>query len=147
MDLHCRRFYQRLCSNVHWSKITQVHFIEIRWNKIFSFDSGWILIILTNFSWKTCQTIEMSYSGSFKYSKLDRTSKIIIKKKKTLNEKQYFDYSSKPDELYIQYPPSILVVIDGLSLYQMLKVCREHALKSSEIENNFQWNNIEIWEF
>ncbi|UJR30170.1 hypothetical protein I4U23_017710 [Adineta vaga] len=39
----------------------------------------------------------------------------------------------QPDELYIQYRSSILVVIDGLSLYQLLKVCRDHALKSTNM--------------
>ncbi|CAF0801180.1 unnamed protein product [Adineta steineri] len=41
--------------------------------------------------------------------------------------------TEQPDELYIQYRSSILVVVDGLSLYQLLKVCRDHALKSSNI--------------
>ncbi|CAF1203976.1 unnamed protein product [Adineta ricciae] len=39
----------------------------------------------------------------------------------------------QPDELYIQYRSSILVAIDGLSLYQLLKVCREHASKSTNM--------------
>ncbi|CAF3032410.1 unnamed protein product [Rotaria socialis] len=41
--------------------------------------------------------------------------------------------TEQPDELYIRYISSILVVIDGLSLYQLLKVCRDHVLKSSNL--------------
>ncbi|CAF1040067.1 unnamed protein product [Rotaria sordida] len=41
--------------------------------------------------------------------------------------------TEQPDELFIRYSSSILVAVDGLSLYQLLKVCREHILKSSNI--------------
>ncbi|CAF1269813.1 unnamed protein product [Didymodactylos carnosus] len=54
--------------------------------------------------------------------------------------------TEQPDELYIQYR-SILVVIDGFSLYQLLKVCRDNVLKDANSSTISPQLSYKKWEF
>ncbi|CAF0721618.1 unnamed protein product [Didymodactylos carnosus] len=54
--------------------------------------------------------------------------------------------TEQPDELYIQYR-SILVVIDGFSLHQLLKVCRDHVLKNANTSSTSPQLSYKKWGF